>query len=340
MRIIHNTSLAPYFNLAAEEYLLENTRGDIFMLWRNASSVIIGRNQNSWAEVNTDVTESRGVTVVRRLTGGGAVFHDLGNVNFTFITDADDTDAPTIDFGRFVAPVITALGGLGITASADGRNDILSEGFKISGNAQCRHRCADGRQRIMHHGTLLYDADMGNLADTLKVSADKLRSKGIRSVSSRVKNIRAIGDIPMDTEEFLGYLLDFAEMEYGCKAEPLTDDETRLISALAEAKYSTWEWNFGKSPEGGESRTKRFPWGSITADITTRRGIIENIIFTGDFFDLGTTEQLPAALIGCRFTCEDVRKALSAIDVGSVISGASAEDIELLLFGDTVNNAN
>jgi len=336
MRIIHNTSLDPCFNLAAEEYLLENTCGDVFMLWRNGASVIIGRNQNAWTEVNTDFTESCGIPVVRRLTGGGAVFHDPGNVNFTFITDGDDSHE--IDFTRFTSPVISALILLGIDAAADGRNDIIAEGFKISGNAQCRHGCSDGRQRIMHHGTLLYDADLTSLAGALRVSSDKLRSKGIRSVSSRVKNIRDIGKLSMDTEEFFAYLLDFAEREYGCAACGLSDTEICGISALAGEKYSSWEWNFGRSPEGGERRTRRFPWGSITADFTTRHGIVENVVFTGDFFDVGGTEPLSKALEGCRFSRDDVRSVLSLTDTCSVISGASVEDMLMLLFGDVSDN--
>lgn len=331
MKIILNDSLQPYFNLAAEEYLLENSDGDIFMLWRNSASVIIGKNQNAWAEVNTDFTEAKGIPVVRRLTGGGAVFHDPGNVNFTFITD--DKEDTGIDFGRFVSPVITALSKLGISAAADGRNDILCDGFKISGNAQCKYRCADGRVRVMHHGTLLYNADLGRLAGALRVNEEKLRSKGIRSVSSRVKNIKELGSMAMSAEEFCQALKEYAEAEYGCAARGLTAEEISGIDALAQTKYSTWEWNFGKSPEIEDSRSKRFPWGTAEIGYTLDRGVIVSCSIRGDFFGVDEVSVMERALAGCRFEIGAVADALAAVDVGRVISGAAAEDITDLLFG-------
>lgn len=333
MKIIYNKSLDPAFNLAAEEYLLEQSAGDILMFWRNSASVIIGKNQCAFAEVDTAFTEANGIPVVRRLTGGGAVFHDPGNVNFTFITDTPEE--PKIDFEPFTRLILAALAELGIKAEADGRNDIIADGCKISGNAQCVYRRADGSRRLMHHGTLLYDADLTSLAGALRVNSDKLRSKGIRSVSSRVKNIRDIWDVPTDVIGFKDHLLDFAERHYGILATAFADEERAAIAAIAEKKYSVWEWNFGKSPQFENARSKRFPWGSVTIGYTVERGVIKATAVSGDFFGTEDVSVLESALAGCRFCREAVSDVLARVSVGSVIAGATTGDIIELLFGIT-----
>lgn len=335
MRIINYPSLSPCRNLAAEEYLTDHADGDVFMLWRNGRSVIIGRNQNAWAEINTDYARENGITVVRRLTGGGAVFHDPGNVNYTFITDAAE-DAG-IDFAGFTAPMIKALRSLGINAELNGRNDITADGVKISGNAQCRRRTPEGRTRILHHGTLLYDADLTSLAGVLRPDPAKLSTKGIRSIASRVNNIRALGGLSMTTEEFMAYLTAFAESEFGGRAEyGVTPAEADAIAALTEAKYATWEWNFGKSPEHEENRRRRFQWGTAELGYTVKQGVIQSITLTGDFFGTEDTAILTDALTGCRFTPDAVSAALSEIPVSAVISGAATEDVVDLLFNVVV----
>lgn len=191
MQIIYNDSHDQYFNLAAEEYLLENSDDDISMLWRNDRTVVVGKNQNTWAEVSTPFVRENSIGVVRRMTGGGAVFHDLGNVNFTFICAYGGGG---IDFSRFASPIIRYLGTLGIDASLGGRNDILADGRKISGNAQCVYRRSDGSERLMHHGTLLYSADLSEMSGALNVNREKLVTKGIESVKSRVANISALSE--------------------------------------------------------------------------------------------------------------------------------------------------
>ena len=331
MRIIRGCEHDPYKNLASEEYLLESTADDTFMVWRNSASVIIGKNQNAYAEVNTEYTERNNIPVVRRLTGGGAVFHDPGNVNFTFITAADDSSE--IDFARFTTPITDCLGELGVTALLDGRNDIIAEGFKISGNAQCVYRRKDGTKMLMHHGTLLYDADVAALANSLRVNSEKMRSKGIKSVSSRVKNIRSIGELSMTSEEFADYVIRSAEARFGAPAEMFTDDDLRKISAISESKYSTWEWNFGRSPEYGNSKTHRFPFGTVTADFTVEGGIIRAVAITGDFFGVADVSSVEEILTGTRFRRDDVLTALGTFPVSDVISGSTAADLTELFFG-------
>lgn len=332
MQIIYNDSHDQYFNLAAEEYLLENSDDDIFMLWRNDRTVVVGKNQNTWAEVNTPFVRENSIGVVRRMTGGGAVFHDLGNVNFTFICAYGGGG---IDFSRFASPIIRYLGTLGIDASLGGRNDILADGRKISGNAQCVYRRSDGSERLMHHGTLLYSADLSEMSGALNVNREKLVTKGIESVKSRVANISALSEklSGISPEEFLFDILRFAENEYGAPSRKLTDEEQSGISSLRDSKYATWEWNYGASPSFGNEITERFPFGTLTVMYTADRGILSDIGFFGDFFGEEDTHELEEKLKGCRLERESIKKLLSEICVGSYISGASADDIVKIIFG-------
>ena len=291
MQIIYNDSHDQYFNLAAEEYLLENSDDDIFMLWRNDRTVVVGKNQNTWAEVSTPFVRENSIGVVRRMTGGGAVFHDLGNVNFTFICAYGGGG---IDFSRFASPIIRYLGTLGIDASLGGRNDILADGRKISGNALCVFRRSDGSERLMHHGTLLYCADLSEMSGALNVNREKLVTKGIESVKSRVANISALSEklSGISPEEFLLDILRFAESEYGAPSRKLTGEERGGISSLRDSKYATWEWNYGASPSFGNERTERFPFGTLTVMYTADRGILSDIGFFGDFFGEKDTHEL------------------------------------------------
>ena len=320
MRIVTNRSTDPYFNLAAEEYFLEECAGDFFCVWRNDRSVIVGKNQNAWAQVDAAFARENGVAVVRRLTGGGAVFHDLGNVNYTFVTGGSG-----IDFASFAAPILRALASFGVNAHIGGRNDLIADGgAKISGNAACVRPTAHGERRI-HHGTLLFSADLSEMERVLTPDPEKLSSKGIASVKSRVANIRdltpALGDV--DAAEFLELLVRFGEREFGAKADELTADEKAAISRLADEKYRTWEWNFGASPAFEFTRSRRFPYGRVTVEMTAARGVIEDVAITGDFFSQRDVSALCARLRGARL--DRVFALLS--DAGDFIEGASADDI-------------
>ena len=229
MRIYRNDSTDPYFNLASEEYLMKNCPDDVFMLWRNSPAVVIGRSQNAYAEINRAFTDEHQIKVVRRLTGGGAVFHDLGNVNFTYIVRDDGSD---IDFAPYTAPVIAALRELGLDAELSGRNDIVCGGVKISGNAQCR-----SFGKLLSHGTLLFRADLGKMTGALNVNPAKIRSKGIASVRSRVANIAQLCGTSLTTEEFKAFLEDFASRGYETGPRAFTSEETAGISKLADEKY-------------------------------------------------------------------------------------------------------
>lgn len=302
------------------------------MLWRNDNAVIIGKNQNTWAEVNVPYTESHGITVVRRMTGGGAVFHDLGNVNFTYITAHDP--ARGIDFRPFIDPILRALAALGVQAEADGRNDIVVNGAKISGNAQCVHRLPDGTERLLHHGTLLFGADLSRLTEALRVSPEKIRSKGIASVRERVTNLRDVPGFPphMTVQDFIRHLARTA-VTGDAVMSPLTEEEIDGINALREEKYATWAWNFGSSARHDTENTVRFPFGTIHAAFSAVGGKIESIRLFGDYFGERPVAEMESALIGAPLRREDVADALAGLPapVDAYIRGAQAEDIVSLI---------
>lgn len=329
MKIIINESTDPYFNLAAEEYLLDTEGFErVFMLWRNAPAVIIGRSQNAYAEINLRYTEEHGIRVVRRLTGGGAVFHDLGNLNYTFIVPSDEGEGG-IDFARFCAPVIEALKSLGADASLSGRNDIMVSGKKVSGSAQT---VRNGRR--MHHGCMLYSADLRNVSLALNVNREKLKSKGIASVSSRVDNIQNLAGLDgMDVTDFRDYLCRYIIGNSGekCDLYVFSDADISAIRKLADSRYSRWEWNFGKSQKLDNSVSRRFGFGTVEISYTLEGGVIRDIAFTGDYFGETPSDVLCNVLTGCRFTREDILAALSGTDVNACISGASPGDIAGLL---------
>ena len=332
MRAIFNGSTDPYFNLAAEEYLLYAADDDIFMLWRNAPSVIIGKNQNAWAEVDIGYVKENGIPVVRRLTGGGAVFHDLENVNFTFITKADDSSK--LNFEKFTRPIIEALSSLGVEASLDGRNDVVAEGAKISGNAECVITNDRGEKMMLHHGTLLFNADISKLTAALKADPEKMKSKGIKSVSSRVKNIRALDSYrgPDSVEEFMEKL--FSAVSHG-DVGALSDGETKGIEELRRTKYSLWEWNFGSSPEFERSRSARFPFGTVNVMTVCRRGALEKVKIYGDFFGTEDIDALEKLLCGVKYDLPSALEVLTenAELLARCISGAEPGQIAPLICG-------
>lgn len=320
MLILRNRSVNPYFNLAAEQYLLDSEFNNILILWRNSPAVIIGRNQNAYAEINETYVREHNIAVVRRLTGGGAVFHDLGNINYTFITP--ETDGGALDFKRFCSPVIDALRNLGADAEMSGRNDILIGGKKISGSAQCVRN-----GKTMHHGTLLYSADLSYIAGSLNVNADKLKSKGIKSVSSRVGNIADFIGTKIDTPAFMDYL----ESRFVGERMELTSAMTDNIQCLADAVYSAWEWNYGQSKAYDKCARQYFSFGLLEISITLDGGIIRDIKITGDFFGRCGIDLFEEALRGTRCEYKSLLDTLCSLNINDYIMGATAENIADLL---------
>lgn len=325
MRYIHNTRTDPAWNLAAEEWLLRTTDTDIFMLWRNASAVIVGRNQNANAEINTDFVRDNNITVIRRLTGGGAVFHDLGNVNFTFIHVGQQQRQ--IDFLRFAEPVLAALQSMGVNAVFDGRNDMVIDGQKFSGNAQHVEK-----DRVLHHGTLLFSSQMADLSGALRINPVKYVDKAVKSVRKRVTNISSHLPEPMDVTRFIDRLMQHVSGGAAPTDLDLLPGEKDGITELSTAKYSTWDWNFGESPRYNFEQAVRTPGGVIDAHLNVIQGVIKDIRLFGDYFGVRPIEELETLLQGQPHDETTLLSILENVDVDAFMRGVDRQTLVRSLF--------
>lgn len=311
MLIIRRHSTDPYFNLAAEEYILKAFNDDVFMLWRNGPSIIAGKHQNTLAEINLDFVREHRIDVVRRISGGGTVFHDLGNLNFTFISTG--TEGHLVDFRRFTRPILDVLRKLGINAKFEGRNDLTIDGRKFSGNAE-----HVWKNRVLHHGTLLFSAHMEHLSAALNVDPSKFTDKAVKSVRSRVTNISEHLKTPMDVMEFSSLIEDhILEVYPDSTYYDLSEEDHERIHHLVDTKYGTWEWNFGYSPKYNFRklvRTKK--GGTLDLNLDVHDGRIHGIRIYGDYFSNLDTGDIEKALTGIPHTQEAVTLALSPYDIG------------------------
>lgn len=324
MLYINNKSNDPYFNMALDEYVVKHLdlSNDYFYFYQNRPTVVIGRNQNTIEEVNLDYVKNHDITVVRRMSGGGAVYHDMGNINFSFVVDYHKEDFNSIE--RFAKAIVKALSKFGVNAEFSGRNDITIEGKKISGNAQYVTK-----NRILHHGTLLFDSDLSILTKVLNVKPEKIKSKGIKSVKSRVTNIKEYLDETVTLSEFKEMLLKFVFEVEGSKLEEftLTSEDMKQIKRLRNKKYSTWDWNFGSSPEFDLVRSSRFNGGEVQVHMNVRGGIITDIKFFGDFMSMRDISEVEEKIKGQRFRQSDIKDTLSELDIKEYFGFISLEDI-------------
>lgn len=334
MLLIQNHNTEPYQNMAAEEVLLSTLAEPAIMLWRNEPAVIIGKNQDARAEVDFSFTNAHSIKVVRRLTGGGAVFHDLGNVNYTFIVP----DGTALDFAAFTHPITEALAGLGIAAERSGRNDlVISDGRKFSGTAQCIYhkRKTDGsfQKMLMHHGTLLFSADFSSLSGALTPDTAKIASKGIRSVKSRVVNLQTL--LPpehsdMTAEAFKAYLEKYFSQNDAVSREFLPEEKA-AIKRLSAEKYETDAWLFGKFIAGKKKLCRRFDFGSVCVSLSDRNGKIGQISFSGDFFGAKDISGLEKMLLDTPLDIISLTKHLSDVGLSDYIIGADPSEIAELI---------
>jgi lipoate-protein ligase A len=323
MHLISNQDIFdPRVNLALEEHCLRHPEmdADYLLFYVNEPSIIIGRNQNTIEEINADYVRENGIHVVRRVSGGGAVYHDHGNLNFSFITRYDQSFFH--NFRKFTEPVIAALRTLGVDAELTGRNDILAGGRKISGNAQY----ASGR-RMLSHGTLLLDSRLESVAAALNVQADKIASKGLKSIRSRVANIAEFLAAPLSMADFKARLVEAIFAPFGgVREHPLTAADWRAVQALARDKYGTWGWNYGRSPAFNIRRTHRFPVGQVDARVDVDKGRIREIRIFGDFIGMAPVSELEDILRGTPYRREALEKVLSKVDISAFIGEISIEE--------------
>ena len=323
MLLINNTNTNAYFNLAMEEYFLKNTNEDIFLLWQNENSIIVGKNQNTLSEINYDYVKENNIKVVRRLSGGGAVFHDLGNINFTFISCNDNSFS---DFKKFTMPIVEALKELNVHAEFSGRNDLLIDGQKFSGNAQYNYK-----NKVMHHGTLLFSSEINDLSNALKVKPSKFQGKSVKSVKSRVTNISSHLDKEMTVLEFKDYLMDFInKRDENSHFYELNDKDVESINKLVEEKYSTWEWNFGYSPKYSLYNEVKYPGGNLEFSLDVHDGLIKDIKFFGDFFGKEDISFIENKLRNVKHNEYSIKSALEDVDINNYFLNCN---IDILVSG-------
>ncbi|MBK6875234.1 MAG: lipoate--protein ligase [Ignavibacteria bacterium] len=328
MKIIRNNGINdPTINLALEEYCVRNLNmnDDYLLFYINEPSIIIGKHQNTIEEINSGYVNENGIQVVRRISGGGAVYHDKGNLNFSFMTKYSNESIH--NFKYFTGPVIKVLAELGVNAELNGRNDITVSDRKISGNAQFTDT-----KSMFSHGTLLFDSHLEDVAKALNVRIDKIESKGIKSVRSRVANITEFLSHKMSIDEFRQKIIDsiFSNQD-SVEYFELSDEQWSDVMNLSESKYRNWDWNYGRSPEFNIQKVKRFDFGQIDARINVKDGVINSIKIYGDFLGHGELEDLEKKLINKKYEKETLQNSLSEFNLNMYLGKISGDEFSAFL---------
>jgi len=328
MKYINWKETDPTINLAFEEYVFNqmDKNESYFLLWQNDNAVIVGKHQNTIEEVNQEYVKANNIKVVRRLSGGGAVYHDLGNLNFTFIVNDQGKDP--FDFKTFTRPLVDALQSLGVNAEFNSRNDIAIDGKKFSGNSQYAKK-----GRILHHGTILFNSKLSTIQSALKVKKDKFESKGIKSVKSRITNISDYLDENYSLDDFKKALLKFMFKDENLQEIFLDEKDLKAIEILRDEKYATWEWNYGRSPEYNLRKERKCDFGLITILLQVEKGNIQEIRIFGDYFGNGDIQELEALFVGIKPNEEALIPLLEGIELENYINGLDSKTlIDLILY--------
>lgn len=325
MIFLESPSMDPCFNLAMEEYLFNRYRGkrEYFLLWQNKNTIVVGRHQNTAEEINIDAVQNLDVRVVRRLSGGGAVYHDTGNLNYTFITDCEENEE--FDFCRFAQPVIRTLDHFGIQAEFNGRNDLTIEGKKFCGNSQYAKR-----GRLLHHGCIMLDSNLTTVSDVLQAKPAKFVSKSTKSVRSRITTINSHARNRITMDQFKQALIDYVCTQSEIEQGILSEEDLSAIRQLQQEKYERWEWNYGTSPAYNVRVEEKFPMGLVTVCLNVEHGCIQSIRFYGDFFGSDEIGDLEQKMQGLRLD-ESLESELERLDVGRYIKGITTEQIFKLI---------
>ena len=320
MIFIETGSTSIYYNLAAEYYFAAEKPLDdtAFLIWRCTPTLVVGRFQNTLEEIRLDYARANGINVARRLSGGGTVYFDLGGWEFTFI---QRDGGVAISFQRYTRPILEALRALGVPADFNGRNDLLIDGRKFSGNSQYKiSGCT------VHHGTLMFDVDITRMVASTSVSDEKILSKSIRSVRERVTNISEHLPRPMDAEAFKEHIVSFLMKDGGARYE-MTEEDRAQIDRIAREKFASWEWRFGGNPKFSIARAGRFPGGRSEFQLEVKKGEITQAAVSGDFFAGEKADGLAEALIGCRYDREALRQRLAERGFDGVVYGITIDDM-------------
>ncbi len=323
---INNYCTDPFFNLATEEYLLKNRQENVFMLWQNVPTVVVGKHQNIHAEINHDFISERNIKVARRLSGGGTVYHDLGNLNFTYIMTGEQ--GKMVDFTKYTNDILEVLNNLGANAVRNKRNDLIINNKKISGNAEHIFK-----QRVIHHGTLLFNSDLDTLDETIKVKEGKYTDKAVQSVRSKVTNILPHLNTEISLDEFRKALIDHILVKYeNASLYELSENEKKAIEKLKHEKYTQWEWIYGYSPKYILSRKIEKPQGVLNIELSIKKGIILDAKFSGDLLNEMQGTKLNTLLTGERHDKENLTKAISQLVDSEIFAGLTLKDLVDHLF--------
>ena len=315
------------FNQATEEYFLKNVEENFYMLYRNKAAIIIGKHQNALAEINLDKCEKEGIEIVRRLSGGGTVFHDEGNLNYCFINEGQKGEL--INFRKYSQPVIDVLQSLNVNAKFEGKSDLTIEGMKFSGNASHIYR-----SKVMQHGTMLFSSDLNRLNSLLKVNPLKFKDRGVRSIRSRVTNISDHLSAPLNVDELQNKIVDHVQSQFPeVKAYELTEEDHRAIQKLMEEKYLKWEWNFGYSPKYKFERLISFPNGNILEiELDIEKGRIVRSEILGNCIKMEKINELESKLINIPHHKETLLQTLGQIDLNNYFLDLETEELIKAIF--------
>lgn len=319
MFCIISPSNDPYFNLASEEYLLKCFQEDVFLLYRNTPSIVVGKHQNTLAEINYPFVEEKEITVARRISGGGTVFHDMGNLNFAFMSCGREGEL--VNYEKYTRPIIDAMGTMGLEIRMGKRNELLLGKKKISGTASHVFK-----RRVLHHGTLLFSSKMGDLSNALKVQSHRFSDRAVKSVPSRVTNIQDHLVEKMELADFQNRIFAYIfKSTENAKEYHFNNQDLKEIEQLREDKFSTWEWNFGYSPKYQFSKNLVFKSGTLGLHMNVEKGIIKEINFEGEFMSTKDIHKLEDVLVGTIHDPETMRIRLSGINVADYITGLENE---------------
>jgi lipoate-protein ligase A len=326
MLCIYHESTDPYFNVATDEYILKHIEEDCFMLWRNDKAIIVGQYQNTLSEINYDYVKEQNIAVVRRISGGGAVYHDLGNINFSFTEQGKNANLS--DFEKFTHPIVQVLQSLGADARFQGKNDLMIDGKKIAGNAAHIHK-----NKILHHGCLLFASKIRDVSEALRINPVKYTDRAIKSVPKRVTNISDHLKSPVSLEEFTQKLMAHVLATYpNARPYAFTEEDKKKIQKLRDEKYATHEWNFGKSPEYNYKKAVRTGGGLLEINLDVKNGRIERAKIFGDFFSEIGIKEVEDALTNIQHEEGALRNTFSRLPMEKHFRNIGVDELISALF--------